>query len=103
MTKFRDRIKDKREFVQDGALTDEQLENVFSTATKSPWSEAPYANAELIGTTRGLSLDGFLSKWALMTRLHPIYSAKNLLYIGYTGELFAALKVTRRITLDRKK
>ncbi|GJT70631.1 putative reverse transcriptase domain-containing protein [Tanacetum coccineum] len=70
---------------------------------RSPWSEAPYANAEIIGTTRGLSLDGFLSKWALMTRLDPIYSAKNPLYIGYTGELSAALRVTRRRALDRKK
>ncbi|GKA87845.1 mitochondrial Rho GTPase 1-like protein [Tanacetum coccineum] len=58
---------------------------------------------KIIGTTRGLSLDGFLSKWALMTRLDPIYSAKNLLYIGYTGELSAALRVTRRRALDRKK
>ncbi|PNX79099.1 mitochondrial rho GTPase 1-like protein, partial [Trifolium pratense] len=41
--------------------------------------------------------------WALMTLLNPTSSVKNLMYIGYPGDLSTAIRVTRRRHVDRKK
>ncbi|KAJ9541166.1 hypothetical protein OSB04_027672 [Centaurea solstitialis] len=87
----------------DGALNAHELEDVFSTAPESPWSEAPYANAAEKNALGGLSLDGFLAEWALMTLLDPVLSVENLIYIGYAGDPSSAVRVTRRRRIDRKK
>lgn len=42
-------------------------------------------------------------QWALMTLLDPPSSLANLVYIGYSGNPAAALRVTRRRSVDRKK
>nr|XP_043631970.1 mitochondrial Rho GTPase 1-like [Erigeron canadensis] len=87
----------------DGALNAQELDDVFSTAPESPWYVAPYANAAEHNALGGLSLDGFLSQWALMTLLDPVLSVENLIYLGYAGDPSSAVKVTRRRRVDRKK
>ncbi|XP_076898853.1 mitochondrial Rho GTPase 1-like [Bidens hawaiensis] len=87
----------------DGALNAHELEDLFSTAPESPWSEAPYANAAEKNALGGLSLDGFLSEWAFMTLLDPVLSVENLIYIGYAGDPSSAVRVTRKRRVDRKK
>ncbi|XP_052187372.1 mitochondrial Rho GTPase 1-like isoform X2 [Diospyros lotus] len=87
----------------DGALKPAELENLFSTAPESPFDEAPYKEAAEKTALGGLSLDGFLSEWALMTLLDPIRSIENLIYIGYAGDPSSAIRITRRRQLDRKK
>nr|GEW80728.1 mitochondrial Rho GTPase 1-like [Tanacetum cinerariifolium] len=87
----------------DDALNEQELEDVFSTAPESPWSEAPYANAAETNALGGLSFDGFLSQWALMTLLNPVLSVENLVYIGYAGDPSSAVRVTRKRRVDRKK
>ena len=44
-----------------------------------------------------------MMQWALMTLLDPPCSLANLIYIGYSGNPAAALRVTRRRSVDRKK
>ncbi|KAK1364780.1 Mitochondrial Rho GTPase [Heracleum sosnowskyi] len=87
----------------DGSLRTSELEDIFSTAPESPWSEAPYEDAAERTALGGLSLDGFLSEWALMTVRDPIYSVENLIYIGYAGDPSSAIRITRRRRIDRKK
>ncbi|KAA8545102.1 hypothetical protein F0562_019886 [Nyssa sinensis] len=87
----------------DGSLRPPELEDLFSTAPESPWNEAPYREAAEKTALGGLSLDGFLSEWALMTLLDPIRSVEYLIYIGYAGDPSSAIRVTRRRRLDRKK
>lgn len=87
----------------DGALNANELEDVFSTAPESPWSEPPFEDAAEKNDLGGISLDGFLSEWALMTLLDPVRSVENLIYIGYAGDPSSAIRVTRRRRLDRKK
>uniref|UniRef100_A0A5B7A3M3 Mitochondrial Rho GTPase n=1 Tax=Davidia involucrata TaxID=16924 RepID=A0A5B7A3M3_DAVIN len=87
----------------DGALRLPEIEDLFSTAPESPWSEAPYKDAAEKNALGGLSIDGFLSEWALMTLLDPIRCVEYLIYIGYTGDPSSAIRVTRRRRLDRKK
>ncbi|KOM35021.1 hypothetical protein LR48_Vigan02g117100 [Vigna angularis] len=48
-------------------------------------------------------LDGMSWVWALMTLLDPKLSLANLIYIGYKGNPAAALHVTRKRSLNRKK
>lgn len=87
----------------DGALRPAELDDLFSTAPESPWSGAPYKDAAEKTALGGLSLDGFLSEWALMTFLDPASSFANLIYIGYPSDPSSAIRVTRRRRLDRKK
>ncbi|KAK9919810.1 hypothetical protein M0R45_028387 [Rubus argutus] len=87
----------------DGALRPRELEELFSTAPASPFSEVPYKDAEERNAFGGLSLDGFLSQWALMTLLNPASTMENLIYIGYAGDVSSAIRVTRRRRSDRKK
>ncbi|KAL6139241.1 hypothetical protein ACLB2K_064518 [Fragaria x ananassa] len=87
----------------DGALRPRELEELFSTAPVSPFSEFPYKEAEERNAFGGLSLDGFLSQWALMTLLNPASTMENLIYIGYAGDVSSAIRVTRKRRLDRKK
>ncbi|KAF9618858.1 hypothetical protein IFM89_002726 [Coptis chinensis] len=87
----------------DGTLRPAELDDLFSTAPESPWNEAPYKDAAQKTALGGLSLDGFLSKWSLMTLLEPAKSLANLIYIGYAGDAASALRITRRRRADCKK
>ncbi|KAJ0977547.1 hypothetical protein J5N97_013021 [Dioscorea zingiberensis] len=87
----------------DGALRSAELEDLFSTAPESPWAESPYKDAAEKNVLGGLSLNGFLSEWALMTLLDPASSLANLVYIGYTGDPASAFTITRKRRADRKR
>ncbi|KAG7968549.1 hypothetical protein I3843_08G159900 [Carya illinoinensis] len=87
----------------DGALRPREIDDLFSTAAESPWDRAPYVDAVERNAFGGLSLDGFLSEWALMTLIDPAWSMENLIYIGYPGDPLSAFRVTRRRRVDRKK
>jgi hypothetical protein len=45
----------------------------------------------------------YIFQWALMTLLDPSRAVENLIYIGYSGDPTAAVRLTRRRRLDRKK
>ncbi|KAL6567706.1 Mitochondrial Rho GTPase 1 [Orobanche gracilis] len=87
----------------DGALWSAELEDLFSTAPENPFNATPYVEAAEKTALGGLSLDGFLSLWALITLLDPIFSVECLICIGYGGDPSSAIRVTRRRRLDRKK
>ncbi|KAI9186941.1 hypothetical protein LWI28_022501 [Acer negundo] len=87
----------------DNTLRPIEVDDLFSTAPESPWDEAPYKDAPEKTALNGLSFDGFLSQWALMTLLDPARSVENLIYTGYPGDPSVATRVTRRRRLDRKK
>ncbi|XP_068646109.1 mitochondrial Rho GTPase 1-like [Aristolochia californica] len=88
---------------RDGFLRPAELEDLFSTAPESPWSDIPYRDAAEKSALGGLSLDGFLSEWALMTLLDPASSLANLIYIGYAGDPASAFHITKRRRFDRKR
>ncbi|KAG5125906.1 hypothetical protein JHK82_026741 [Glycine max] len=75
----------------------------FGFGVASPWNDAPYKDAAEKTDMGYISLNGFLSQWALMTLLDPKRSLANLIYIGYNGNPAEALCVTRRRSVDRKK
>ncbi|KAJ0054408.1 hypothetical protein Pint_03339 [Pistacia integerrima] len=87
----------------DGAVGPTELEDIFSAAPESPWDEAPYRDAGEKTALGNLTLNGFLSEWALMTLLDPRRTLANLIYIGYGGDPASVFHVTRRKSTDRKK
>jgi Ras family protein T1 len=87
----------------DGALRPSEVDNLFDTAPESPWGEAPYKDAAEKTASGNITLNGFLSEWALMTLLDPQRSLANLIYIGYGGNPVSTFRVTRRRAVDRKK
>ncbi|PON63932.1 Parvalbumin [Trema orientale] len=87
----------------DGALKPSEVDELFCTAPDRPWNEAPYEDAAERTALGNLSLNGFLSEWALMTLLDPLRSLANLMYIGYSGDPASALRVNRRRRIDQKK
>ncbi|XP_027366750.1 mitochondrial Rho GTPase 1 isoform X5 [Abrus precatorius] len=88
---------------KDRSLRPAEVDKLFETAPESPWNDAPYKDATEKTDMGYISLNGFLSQWALMTLLDPPHSLANLIYIGYNGNPAAALRVTHRRSLDRKK
>ncbi|XP_035551604.1 mitochondrial Rho GTPase 2-like isoform X1 [Juglans regia] len=87
----------------DGALQPTELDELFCTAPESPWDGAPYKDATERTARGDISLNAFLSQWALMTSLDPHHSLANLVYIGYGGDPASAVRITRRRSVDRKK
>ncbi|XP_061358130.1 mitochondrial Rho GTPase 2-like isoform X2 [Gastrolobium bilobum] len=88
---------------KDRALRPAEVDKLFDAAPESPWNDAPYKDAAEKTDMGYISLNGFLSQWALMTLLDPPNSLANLIYIGYSGNPATALRVTRRRSVDRKK
>ncbi|KAL3028860.1 hypothetical protein AAZX31_03G135400 [Glycine max] len=88
---------------KDRALQPAEVDKLFCTAPESPWDDALYKDAAERTDMGYISLNGFLAQWALMTLLDPPCSLANLIYIGYSGNPAAALRVTRRRAVDRKK
>ncbi|KAJ6883529.1 mitochondrial Rho GTPase 1 [Populus alba x Populus x berolinensis] len=80
----------------DNNLRPAELEDIFSTAPESPWEEPPYKDAAEKTALSGLSVNAFLSE------IH-LELWRNLIYIGYSGDPTAAVRLTRRRRLDRKK
>ncbi|KAK9723617.1 hypothetical protein RND81_05G012700 [Saponaria officinalis] len=81
----------------------EDVEHLFSTAPDCPWSESPYMGAASTTILRGLTQNGFLSEWVLMTLLEPAKSVEYLKYIMYDGDAASAIRLTRRRLTDRKE
>ncbi|KAM3261510.1 hypothetical protein ACQJBY_052277 [Aegilops geniculata] len=87
----------------DEALLPSELDDLFSTAPENPWTSDLYKDSAERNVLGGLSLEGFLSKWALMTLLDPANSFANLVYVGYSGDFNSAFTITRKRRVDRKK
>ncbi|MBA0708830.1 hypothetical protein Golax_023919 [Gossypium laxum] len=87
----------------DGSLQPSEFDDIFVTAPESPWTVDPYVDAAERTPQGNLTINGFLSEWALMTTLDPSYCLANLICIGYGGDPTSALRVTRRRSVDRKK
>ncbi|EFJ25633.1 MIRO family protein [Selaginella moellendorffii] len=87
----------------DGALRPQEIEELFSTAPSNPWEEDLSEGSVEVNAMGGVTLNGFLSQWSLMTLLDPVKSLGHLIYIGYPADLTSAFRITRRRRLDRKK
>ncbi|KAF5206566.1 Mitochondrial rho gtpase [Thalictrum thalictroides] len=85
----------------DGSLQPNELDDLFSTSPESPWDIALYKDAAGGTASGGLSLNGFLAKWSLMTLLEPAKSFAYLSYLCYRGASTSAFHITKERRVDR--
>jgi len=87
---------------KDGALSATELQELLSTAPYSPW-EAPQWKASAETVAGGLTLKGFMARWALKTMLEPEDTFTFLQYLGFQGDVHAALHISKRRAAERAK
>ena len=108
---------------EDGVLSSQELEDVFSTSPSSPqnWQRTNFSSvvetssstttsssssrsANKTGGGGGLTLNGFLSMWDLTTMQAPKVTLTYMLYLGFKLEdLQSAIHISRRRKLDVKR
>ncbi|XP_004873862.1 mitochondrial Rho GTPase 2 isoform X4 [Heterocephalus glaber] len=103
---FVQQVFEKHDQDCDGALSREELQNLFSVFPVAPWGpELPYT----VRTNAGrLPLHGYLCQWTLVTYLDVQRSLEHLGYLGYPtlceqNSQVQAITVTREKRLDQEK
>ncbi|KAJ3261803.1 ERMES complex Ca(2+)-binding regulatory GTPase gem1 [Boothiomyces macroporosus] len=87
----------------DGALNQQELEDLFSTSPAIPWEDT--AHKQCITNEEGaITLQGFLAQWSMITLLNYKVTLSYLAYLGFfDSDTTKALKVTKPRKQDRKR
>ncbi|KAG8888611.1 ERMES complex Ca(2+)-binding regulatory GTPase gem1, partial [Tulasnella sp. 332] len=103
---------------QDGALKQEELDDLFSTSPGNPWINQGFPNTTISNDGGAVTLQGWLAQWSMTTLLEHRTTLAYLAYLGFpqtpnlpstsTTSLTPmptteALKVTRARSTDRRK
>ncbi|KAJ3338174.1 ERMES complex Ca(2+)-binding regulatory GTPase gem1 [Gonapodya sp. JEL0774] len=117
---------------KDGALREDELEELFSTSPGNPWRErrggggvaglgmlgvsgssgqtmgAGFPETTVTNDAGAVTLQGFLAQWSMTTLLDYKTTLAYLAFLGYNGtdnggDTTSALKVTRPRKFDRRK
>jgi Ras family protein T1 len=86
----------------DGALSEIELSNLFLASPGNPWDAMEVKT--LTTDQDAMTLQGFLSLWAMTTLLDSTLTLAYLAYLGFDGDTRAALKVirnTKKATVPR--
>ena len=114
---FLTRIFEKYDQDKDGALSPQELANLFSTCPMVPWGADVYNTVVVVKSSKHVSkgngranagwlgLSGFLGLWTLTTLLDTRKTLEHLAYLGYTFQCtgntedtqLGALNITRYI------
>ncbi|KAI9137023.1 EF hand associated-domain-containing protein [Paraphysoderma sedebokerense] len=88
---------------KDGALSQHELEELFSTSPGNPWTNLGFPDTTITNEAGAITLQGFLAQWSMTTLLDYKTTLAYLAYLGYEGNTTGALKVTKRGKFDRKR
>jgi Ras family protein T1 len=86
---------------QDGALNNDELNNLFSTSPGNPWTEN-FPESTLTNNLNSITLQGFLAQWSMTTLLSYKTTLAYLAYLGYNGDTTSALKIIRPKKIGKK-
>lgn len=87
---------------KDGALSWEELAELFSTAPENPWLQYGFPETTLTNEAGAVTLQGFLAQWSMSTLLDYKTTLEYLAYLGFPGDTRTALRVmVRGKRLDR--
>ncbi|KAI0345973.1 mitochondrial Rho 1 [Trametopsis cervina] len=88
----------------DGALKQEELEDLFSTSPGNPWANQRFPDTTVTSDTGAVTLQGWLAQWSMTTLLNYKTTLEYLAYLGY-GETprTTALHITRPRKAERRK
>ncbi|GAA5995100.1 hypothetical protein JCM5350_003269 [Sporobolomyces pararoseus] len=67
---------------RDGALSPEELANLFETSPGNPW-EGNEMNMTVTTSKGEVTLQGWLAQWSMTTLLNPTLTLSYLAYLGY--------------------
>lgn len=88
---------------KDGALSWEELEDLFSTAPENPWLQFGFPETTLTNENGAVTLQGFLAQWSMTTLLDHKTTLEYLAYLGFTSDTRTGLRVVRGKRFDSRK
>lgn len=97
---------------RDGALSPDELADLFSTSPGNPWISHGFPETTITADATGaVTLQGWLAQWSMTTLLEPRVTLGYLAYLGYPHSSMSAsllpstsaLCITRPRKQDRKK
>lgn len=93
---------------QDGALSPQELDDLFSTSPGNPWLSQGFPDTTITSEGGYVTLQGWLAQWSMTTLLNPKLTLNYLAYLGFSSNpatdhpATAALQVTRPRKQDRR-
>ncbi|KIJ54421.1 hypothetical protein M422DRAFT_58414 [Sphaerobolus stellatus SS14] len=89
---------------QNGSLSDEELEELFSTSPGNPWVSQGFPDTTITDDAGAVTLQGWLAQWSMTTLLDHKVTLAYLAYLGYPDDnRTTAVKVTRPRKVERRK
>ncbi|KAJ9122730.1 ERMES complex Ca(2+)-binding regulatory GTPase gem1 [Naganishia onofrii] len=95
---------------QDGALSQSELDELFSTSPGNPWIPQGFPDTTITDDSGKVTLQGWLAQWSMTTLLDHRTTLAYLAYLGYASSpssldkpTTTALKVTRTRKQDRRQ
>lgn len=92
----------------DGALSQSELDDLFSTSPGNPWLSQGFPHTTITDDLGRVTLQGWLAQWSMMTLLDPKLTLNYMAYLGFSSSpasdmpLVASVKVTRPRKADRR-
>lgn len=95
---------------QDGALSQSELDDLFSTSPGNPWLPQGFPDTTITDEMGKVTLQGWLAQWSMTTLLDHKTTLSYLAFLGYTSSpssldmsTTTALKVTRPRKTERRQ
>ncbi|KAK4686292.1 phosphatidylglycerol phospholipase C, partial [Tremellales sp. Uapishka_1] len=94
---------------QDGALSQQELDHLFSTSPGNPWTGHGFPDTTITDEAGKVTLQGWLAQWSMTTLLDHRTTLNYLAYLGYSSSPATdlptptALQVTRPRKQDRRQ
>ncbi|WVO18243.1 mitochondrial Rho GTPase 1 [Cryptococcus depauperatus] len=94
---------------QDGALSQHELDDLFSTSPGNPWLSQGFPDTTITNDMGRVTLQGWLAQWSMTTLLDHKTTLNYLAYLGYSSSPATdlptptALHVTRPRKQDRRQ
>ncbi|RSH95470.1 ERMES complex Ca(2+)-binding regulatory GTPase gem1 [Saitozyma podzolica] len=94
---------------QDGALSQSELDDLFSTSPGNPWLAQGFPDTTITDDMGRVTLQGWLAQWSMTTLLNHRVTLNYLAYLGYSSSPATdlptptALHVTRPRKQDRRQ
>ncbi|KAL1406107.1 ERMES complex Ca(2+)-binding regulatory GTPase gem1 [Vanrija albida] len=92
----------------DGALSQSELEELFTTSPGNPWRAQGFPDTTITDDQGRVTLQGWLAQWSMTTLLDPKLTLNYMAYLGFSSSpasdlpTVAAVKVTRPRKADRR-
>ncbi|GMK59302.1 hypothetical protein CspeluHIS016_0703170 [Cutaneotrichosporon spelunceum] len=92
----------------DGALSQSELDDLFSTSPGNPWRAQGFPDTTITDDQGCVTLQGWLAQWSMTTLLDHKLTLNYMAYLGFSSSpgsdvpLAASVKITRPRKADRR-